>query len=1008
VDHNSAILGLGFPQEVLYRVQESNHSSICKFKSKDRNYEIIISYLADLVDYSLTANDAKSWSESTSSLSRPNSNNTFLATTELGCSPHLSDHSTIVVDRHRSASPFGSPNARRDDGPWFTQPNIGTSKFLGRGAILESIQEILKFENSSQVRVALHGLGGVGKTQIALRLSEWYRQSYPQDSVFWVRAANFDVFKESIENIAIACGLLGAEQNQAVTLNSVQQHLLDKRNGGWLIVVDSVDTYDSVENPSRSSSKSTNSTRNMRRVPITNMIPRCSHGRVLFTTNSKIVASQTVAPEGHVLEIPPMSSQEAQELLQRQLSVASTPSEGPPNYESIPATDDVERLVKHLGNLPLAIAQAAAYMRQRTLTTAAYLELIALDESTLTDLLQSDFQGYETDRDFSKAIAATWNRAFDAIRSESSSAMELLSFISFLEPQNIPKSLLKALQSDERQLTANSLGTLQAYALVSYDPVSSTCNIHRLVQLAMRNRLRDEEILETSATRALYILQKSFPDKASPRWDKRDLLTAAKNATLLSHALQVLKNEFTNSDESNISASTLASNISNYYMQQGNFSEALKLADTAKTYLEKVGEPPRALVLSNQATEVMALREADRLDEAEELANSVYLGYKKEFRSKITDMIDIRLLQSLIHQDRGRYKESLSITRDCVKVLEKQKSEDWQLMIAKARLGRILYYVGDYTESERILRDVLEVLEASTQKLGPNSIETLKIRHRMSFAVLALGRAAECEKLCTETWEAQKEALGEYHPDVLKTLSLKATAMQELGKYDAALRYHRRIYRKASDILGPDHRYTCMAASMLADNLSLLRDPKNGSQFTASLEEAAKLYRYVLRSTPEEKKAQPDHLQTQSSLANVVRLQGKPTEAEKLQREAYSKLKETLGKAHPFTLNAREGLARCLKDLGKDKEANKCAIKLLDRREKALEWSHPSTLRAAQLVVEMTPDDKKSRKVQARLVNSNLRTTSSSSNKPEQGTTSSEDSEEEGRGSEKRKLVLGS
>jgi len=106
---------------------------------------------------------------------------------------------------------------------------------------------------------------------------------------------------------------------------------------------------------------------------------------------------------------------------------------------------------------------------------------------------------------------------------------------------------------------------------------------------------------------------------------------------------------------------------------------------------------------------------------------------------------------------------------------------------------------------------------------------------------------------------------------------------------------------------------------------------------------------------------------------------------------------------HPFALNAREGLARCLKDLGKDKEANKCATKLLDRREKALGWSHPSTRRAAQLVVEMTPDDKKSRKVQARLVNSNLRTTSSSSNEPEQETPSSEDSEEEGRGSEKRK-----
>jgi len=206
------------------------------------------------------------------------------------------------------------------------------------------------------------------------------------------------------------------------------------------MIVDSADTYDSVEKFSRSSSKSTNSSRNLRQVPMTTIIPRCSHGRLLFTTNSKIIANHMFAPEGHVLEIPPMSSPKARELLQRQLSDTSIPSAGPPSYGSIPSTDDVETLAKHLGNLPLAIAQAAAYMRQRTLTTSAYLELIALNESSLTDLLQDDFQGYETDRDFSKAIAATWNVAFDAIGNELTSAMDFLSFISFLEPQNIPKS----------------------------------------------------------------------------------------------------------------------------------------------------------------------------------------------------------------------------------------------------------------------------------------------------------------------------------------------------------------------------------------------------------------------------------------------------------------------------------------------------------------------------------------------------------------------------------------
>jgi len=93
---------------------------------------------------------------------------------------------------------------------------------------------------------------------------------------------------------------------------------------------------------------------------------------------------------------------------------------------------------------------------------------------------------------------------------------------------------------------------------------------------------------------------------------------------------------------------------------------------------------------------------------------------------------------------------------------------------------------------------------------------------------------------------------------VLKSLNLKAIAMKELGKHDAALRYHRKIYGKGYDVLGPDHRYTDVAASSLADNLSVIKDPKAGSSSTVSLEEAAKLYKYVLESAP----ARSNHIQT--------------------------------------------------------------------------------------------------------------------------------------------------
>jgi hypothetical protein len=90
----------------------------------------------------------------------------------------------------------------------------------------------------------------------------------------------------------------------------------------------------------------------------------------------------------------------------------------------------------------------------------------------------------------------------------------------FLGPHDVPRSLLKELEPDERQLIAVSLGTLQAYTLVSFNSVSETCNIHRLVRLAMKARLKnikDTTALDMAATEALYVMEKRFPqDEPGP------------------------------------------------------------------------------------------------------------------------------------------------------------------------------------------------------------------------------------------------------------------------------------------------------------------------------------------------------------------------------------------------------------------------------------------------------------------------------------------------------------
>ncbi len=956
MDQNSAVLGLEFPKEAQYLVPESNHSTICKFKSKDQNYEVIEDHLVDLIKFSLGDSTSihEPWTERLS-LSKLSSKSSVVTQEDLDTS-RRSSYFKVLDNMQRSSIPFVLQEQVQASGPWFIRPNVGISKFTGREALLEVIQRDLTHVGSNQNRVAIHGLGGVGKTQIALKLIEWYRDTYPSDSIFWIRAGNSAVFFESLGDIADTCGLLRSGDDEASTLASIHTHLLDERNG-WLIVADNADNCDTFANPLMSSSKSSSFGKNFHRVPMATLIPRCAHGRVLFTTNSKVVASQLVAPEGQMIEIPPMSQQEARELLQRQLDNTAPSSMSPPSYQStLPSNNDIEMLATQLGNLPLAIAQAAAYIRVRNLTVSDYVAHVTQDDSGLSDLLEHNFQGAGMEDDFSKAVASTWKVAFDRIEVDCPAATELLSFIALLEPQNIPKSLLKQVQPDERQLTAISLGTLQAYALVTVGSSNESYTVHRLVQIAVKNRLKKTETIKECASKALAIFVKIFPQKED--------MPSAERSTLLPHALQVLKNDFTDSDEDKIAASTLASNISHYYIQQGKYFEAVTQSRTAKEYLERAVKPPKSLLLSIQTTEALALRETGRLVEASELAKAVWLGKKKEHGAKADTTVKSYLALGLLYQDLGRYKESHKITKECVKILQKtHKEQDITLIQAKVRYGRVLYYLGDYAESEEILK---ETIGPAIRGLGNHHPVTLKIQYMVAFAVLSLGRPAECERLCSETLVGQNLALGEQHPETLKTLSLRAGALQALGMHDSAMKIQRQIYSKAVQRLGPNHRYTHLAANGLADTLSVLKE--NDMPSKPALKEAEMLYGQVLDTNSAAADMVYDGLEsTRTSLANVLRLQGKPEEAEKMQRVAYEKLRNTIGKEHPLTLDASENLARCLKDLGKDKEAAKKANKVLDRREKALGWSHPGTVRAAKLVLELSPDSKGSEKMRANL-----------------------------------------
>lgn len=470
VDKNSAILGLPYPQEDAIPVPESNHSTICKFDARTQNYDLVISGIADLVDWALKKGRAPNESsplplssleititgdDSSSGLSVPYRSRQ-VSYIHL---PDFGDSSFLKYEDSKGQVPFG--------GPFYLWPSIALEQFAGRKRLMDSIQEAMLLQRSHQTRLALYGLGGVGKTQIALQLIQWYRTNFPNESIFWIHGGSGDMLRQSLTEIAFRSNLLGEGGPTTLPLEAVRRFLLNEDNGRWLMIVDNADNPNTFLSPSNESSSASRDPDRLQRVALGTYIPRCAHGRIVFTTNSKALGER-LSMQGFVIEIPPSDLDEACELLHKRLFEDMQLAESPPSYRrEIPTKAELEKLCGYLDCLPLALSQAASFMRQQNVTVTEDIQLLDKDESRLTDLVEHDYQGYGREDDFSKAVASTWNVTFNLIAAKSPVASELLAFIAFLDAKNIPKLLLSFVEPSEWKLTVNGLGTLQGYALVN-------------------------------------------------------------------------------------------------------------------------------------------------------------------------------------------------------------------------------------------------------------------------------------------------------------------------------------------------------------------------------------------------------------------------------------------------------------------------------------------------------------------------------------------------------------
>jgi hypothetical protein len=340
------------------------------------------------------------------------------------------------------------------------------------------------------------------KTTVAVEYCYRRSREQPSPHIFWIHSNSDQTFEASYLEIGHRAGLRGDDDDNDTRLRRVKLWLESSASGNWIMVIDNLDDLDLIV---------------MRYIPV-------RHGTILFTTrDARIIGHPRYLPTRAGVQIVEMSDQEAFETFSRRLGTT--------------ADQKISKLLlDRFEKLPLAIAQAAAYIRETGISLGKYLQLFQECEQNQRELLNQALpNAIEGEPPTSRAVMTTWKISIDKLQRKSPLSFKLLQLMSFLDPAKIPEELIKSASFLENESTVHfskALASLISFSLLSRLE-SSHYRLHRLVGFCFRVQMNLEESEgEEHLKSAMGLVYHSFP--ADPMDDY------TKCTQLLSHAMTTL------------------------------------------------------------------------------------------------------------------------------------------------------------------------------------------------------------------------------------------------------------------------------------------------------------------------------------------------------------------------------------------------------------------------------------------------------------------------------------
>jgi tetratricopeptide (TPR) repeat protein len=799
--------------------------------------------------------------------------------------------------------------------PVWSVPTRNAS-FTGRAALLETLRDNLSIGSAVVKPLALHGMGGIGKTQVALEYAHRFMADY--DLVWWISAQQEELIDGALADVAAELGIQHGD-NIEDSADAVREALRRGRPfARWLLIFDNADDPDTL-------------------IP---HLPQ-GDGHILITSRNPLWSHVAVP-----VEVAAFSREESVEHLTRRVPALAPTS--------------AAEVAQLLGDLPLAIELAGAWLEATGMPVPQYLELLS---SQLAEWLASSQPSH-----YPMTAAATWRVSIERLRRERPAAVRLLELCSCFGPEPISVSLLysdealshllpydSALQ--EKMVLGRIIREIARYALARVDQSRSSIQVHRLVQAVVRDSLTPEQSQETRHV-VHRILVSGRPRQGDvynpsnwPRYNEiwphvgpskawecveepvRALLVERvrymyrrgeyEEGLAYAHQLESLWQEVRGPDDRQLLY--LRFNVANIVRAQGDYRAALEIDRDVHARQTAAFGADYVHTLMTAGSLVADLCALGQVTEALRLARATHESLVEQFGEDHPLALLAANNLALSLRVAGDFAEARQIDGRTHALLRQVSGEDHpQTLLSALNLGRDLREVGDFAESTILLRSTLERFHRS---LGPDFPDALRAASSLSISLRRSGEHEEARRISTGLLERYQALYPPDHPDRLAGRLNLACDLSAIGDAEDALRISDDITSTYERLFGPDHQYTLVSANNRA---IYLRQVGRGAEGLAVSRTTYATMCDVLGAE------HPVTLVCAMNLASAQAEEGNLVEAERLESRSLDAFARVLGAAHPDTIFCQCNRAITLRGLGRQKEAQDLLAEAMSRLEVVL------------------------------------------------------------------------